>query len=76
MVVGLKELEVLGRECDLPRKRPVRWFAGMMFLMSFMVLGGRDFVLLMGALGFGARCDKRGRFSLHEHGFFPKEGVG
>ena len=27
-------------------------------------------------LGFGARSDKRGRFSLHEHGFFPREGVG
>ena len=31
---------------------------------------------LDGALGFGARSDKRGRFSLHEHGFFPREGVG
>ena len=28
------------------------------------------------ALGFGARSDKTGRFSLHEHGFFPREGVG
>ena len=28
-VAGLKELQGLGRECDLPRKRPVRWFAGM-----------------------------------------------
>ena len=46
-VAGLKELEGLGRECDLPRKRPVRWFADMVFPMSFMVLGGRDFVLLM-----------------------------
>ena len=46
-VAGLKELEGLGRECHLPRKRPVRWFADMVFLMSFMVLGGRDFVLLM-----------------------------
>ena len=27
-------------------------------------------------LGFGARSDKRGRFSLHEHGFFLREGVG
>ena len=36
-----------GRECDLPRKRTVRWFAGMVFPMSFMVLGGRDFVLSM-----------------------------
>ena len=27
-------------------------------------------------LGFGARNDKRGRFSLHEHGFFPRKGVG
>ena len=31
---------------------------------------------LDGALGFGASSDKRGRFSLHEHGFFPREGVG
>ena len=31
---------------------------------------------LDGALGFGARSDKRGRFSLHEIGFFPREGVG
>ena len=46
-VAGLKELEGLVRECDLPRKRPVRWFAGMVFPMSFIVLGGRDFVLLM-----------------------------
>ena len=46
VVAGLKELEGLGRECDLPRKRPVRWFAGMVFPMSFMVFGGRDFVLL------------------------------
>ena len=29
-----------------------------------------------GVLGFGARSDKRGRFSLHERGFFPREGVG
>ena len=28
------------------------------------------------ALGSEARSDKRGRFSLHEHGFFPGEGVG
>ena len=27
-------------------------------------------------LGFGARSEKRGRFSLHEHGFFLREGVG
>ena len=27
-------------------------------------------------LGFGARSDERGRFSLHEHGFFPRERVG
>ena len=27
------------RECDLPRKRPVRWFSGKVFTMSFMVLG-------------------------------------
>ena len=46
-VVGLKELEGLGRECDLPRKRPVRWFVGMVFPMFFMVFGGRDFILLM-----------------------------
>ena len=26
--------------------------------------------------GFGARNDKRGRFSLHEHVFFPREGSG
>ena len=28
------------------------------------------------ALGIGAGSDKRGRYSLHEHGFFPREGVG
>ena len=28
------------------------------------------------ASGSGAISDKRGRFSLHEHGFFPREGVG
>ena len=28
------------------------------------------------ALGFGASSDKRGHFSRHEHGFFPREGVG
>ena len=28
------------------------------------------------ALVFGASSDKRGRFSLYEHGFFPREGVG
>ena len=27
-------------------------------------------------LGFEARSDKRGRFSLHERGIFPREGVG
>ena len=27
-------------------------------------------------LGSGAGSDKRGRLSLHEHGFFPREGVG
>ena len=28
------------------------------------------------ASGSGAGSDKRGRLSLHEHGFFPREGVG
>ena len=28
------------------------------------------------ALGSGASSDKRGRLSLHEHGFFLREGVG
>ena len=28
------------------------------------------------ALGSGAGSDKRVRLSLHEHGFFPREGVG
>ena len=27
------------------------------------------------ALGSGAGSDQRGRLSLHEHGFFPREGV-
>ena len=42
----------------------------------FMVLGGRDFVLMMMFWGFEAHSDKRGRFSLHERGIFPREGVG
>ena len=37
---------------------------------------GKRLRSLDGALGFGAGSDKRRRFSLHEHGFFPREGVG
>ena len=48
----------------------------MVFPMFFMVLGGKRLRSPDEVLGFGARSDKRGRFSLHEHGFFPREGVG
>ena len=32
--------------------------------------------VIKGDVFHGARSDKRRRFSLHEHGFFPREGVG
>ena len=43
----LDELEGLGRECDLPRKRPVRWSANMVLSMSCTARDGRGFVHLV-----------------------------
>ena len=61
-VAGLKELEELGRECDIPRKRMVPWLVGVVYPMFLMVLGGRGLRFCDESLGFGAHDDKRGRF--------------
>ena len=68
-VAGLEELEGLGKECDLPRKR----HGG-----PHVFHGNRWKRLrsLGDVLGSGAGSAKRGRLSLHEHGFFPREAVG
>ena len=75
-VAGLEELEVFGRECDLPRKTDgslvrrcddPRVFHG----IRWKRLRSCDEVL-----GFGAHDDKRGRFSSHGRVSFPREGVG
>ena len=66
----------LGRECDLPRKRMVRWFVGVVFPMFFMVFRWKRLRFHDEALGFGAHNDKWGRFSLDEQVSFPREGVG
>ena len=36
----------------------------------------RELAVAASSPGSGAGSDKRGRLSLHEHGFFPREGVG
>ena len=41
-----------------------------------MVIGGKRLRSLGEVLGSGAGSDKRVRLSLHEHGFFPRKGVG
>ena len=44
--VGLEELEVVGRECDSPRKRPVLWFGNMGIFICCGASGGDAFMLL------------------------------
>ena len=51
-------------------KRPVRWFVGMVFPMFFHGIRRKRLRSHDEVLGFGAHNDKRGLFSLHEHGFF------
>ena len=75
-VAGLKELEGLGRECDLPRKRPVRWFAGMVFPMFFTVLGERDFDLMMRFWVLGLAVIKGDVFHCMSTVFFLGKGMG
>ena len=75
-VAGLKELEGLGRECDLPRKRPFRWFVGMVLPMFFTVLGGRGFVLMMRFRVLGLTVIKGDVFHCMSTVFLPREGVG
>ena len=76
MVAGLEELEGSGRECDSPRKRPV-------FLVrrhgDLHVSHGRRWKRLHAfgeVWGSGDCTNKRGRLLLHDHGVFPREGIG
>ena len=75
-VAGLKELEELGRECDLPRKRMVPWLVGVVYPHVFHGVRCKRLRFCDESLGFGAHGDKRGRFSSDERVSFPREGFG
>ena len=73
--VGLEELEVVGRECDSPRKRPVLWFGNMGI---FICCGASRWKRLHASGDFSGSeglSVKRGRLTLGDF-VFPRVGVG
>ena len=67
--VGLEELEGLGRECDLPRKRTAVLF----IVVSLHICFEQEDSSLWG-VGI-LLSGKRRRVSLHFHRGFPEKGV-
>ena len=73
--VGLEELEVVGRECDSPRKRPALWFKKHGDLHMVRGVRWKRLHAYGDLLGFEGVSVKRRRLTLDEVSF-PRVGVG